>query len=150
MAAEGCAERRGSVDSGGLVPIASFARIKPLGAERDPEGTVTKRITGWDAAGGTVEMGGTKFSHLAATLPPDATQEYTYSVIAAPLLRRWMDGYDVDLISYGQTGAGKTFTMFGPPHSMAQAASRLGAEDGVPAEEILREDHGFILRCGFE
>ena len=59
----------------------------------------------------------------------------------------------MDLISYGQTGAGKTFSMFGPPHSMAEAAlaqKASGAGAGISGDGILRPEHGFLLRAGLE
>ena len=98
-----------------LTPIASFARIKPLEAETRPPGEAQKRVTAWDEAAGTVTMAGVKsatgntktFDHLAATIPPEASQAHVYDVVAAPLVRRWLEGHDVDLLSYGQTGAGK-------------------------------------------
>ena len=64
-----------------------------------------------------------------------------------------MDGYDADLISYGQTGAGKTFTMFGPPFSMERAAAGVDAQGsgaGISGVGILQPEHGCILRSGFE
>jgi hypothetical protein len=64
-----------------------------------------------------------------------------------------LDGYDADLISYGQTGAGKTFTMFGPPFSMERAAARVDAQGsgaGISGVGILQPEHGCILRSGFE
>ena len=142
----------------GLTPMASFARIKPL--DVDKGGGVpsrTKLVSGWDEDEGTVSMlisGKPKvFDHLATTLPPESTQAHVYDVIAAPLVEKWLGGYDVDLLSYGQTGSGKTFTMFGPPHSMAEAAGRLnssGGGSGISGDGIIREEHGFIIRAGFE
>ena len=153
------AKRPGLCMSYDLSPIASFARIKPLEADKAGGADSSKRISRWDEIAGTVEMtgvggpgpGGAKtFEHMAATLPPEATQAHVYDVIAAPLVARWLGGVDVDLISYGQTGSGKTFTMFGPPHSMAHAAAALGGGGGtISGEGILRDEHGFILRSGY-
>ena len=147
--------------------MAAFVRVKPLGA--DPGGGVAsgKRLAGWDAAAGTLEMevgakpgamgrggaGGKVFDFPRATLPPEATQQHVYDTIAAPLVVKFCEGYDVDLVSYGQTGAGKTFTMFGPPHSMAEAAAaqrKSGAATGVSGDGFLMPEHGFVLRSGLD
>ena len=48
---------------------------------------------------------------------------------------------------------GKTFTMFGPPFSMEQAANKLnssGSGEGTSGDGIILPEHGFILRSGFE
>ncbi|XRB14822.1 kinesin motor domain-containing protein [Pseudoscourfieldia marina] len=89
------------------------------------------------------------FNHYAGCLPPDAEQSHVYDVIANELVAKFVEGYDVDLLCYGQTGAGKTFTMFGPPQSMAQAAASVGTGSG-DAGAILKDEHGFILRAGFQ
>lgn len=39
------------------------------------------------------------------------TQCELYSKTAAPMLKSFMDGYNVTIMAYGQTGSGKTFTM---------------------------------------
>ena len=40
------------------------------------------------------------------------------------------------------------YTMFGPPFSMDKAFKEMDSSDG--AEQILRKEHGFILRSGLE
>jgi kinesin family protein 4/21/27 len=135
--------------AGGLVPISSFVRIKPLEIDRSGGTAAGKLIKSWNESGGTVEMtvgGGSStktkvYDHLSAVIPPDATQESVYATIAAPLVQKFVDGYDCDLLSYGQTGSGKTYTMFGPPFSMAKAA-----EEGASVQP----EHGFLLRSGLD
>lgn len=133
--------------------IASFARIKPTevdGVVVDKTGgnAGTKQLTGFDEKAKTISCGGKVFNHLTGVIEPSATQSDVYASAAQPLVKKWIDGFDVDLLSYGQTGSGKTFTMFGPPFSMEKAASDLAttADDG----DILKPEHGFILRSGLE
>ena len=138
----------------GMSLVASYCRIKPLNADSAKQSggvASAKRITGWDEDSGMVELSGEAYKFARSTLPPNSSQAHVYDVIAQPLVRAWLEGYDVDLISYGQTGAGKTFTMFGPPFSMAAAAKELGSNgSGISGDGILLEEHGFILRAGFE
>ena len=130
--------------------ISSYVRIKPLGGDKPGGGESRHRLTGWDRSG-AVSVSGRVFDHAAAVLPPDATQLEAYETVARPLVRRWLAGHDVDLLCYGQTGAGKTFTMFGPPFSMARAAEALGDGDsgGDGGDGVLLDQHGFILRSGW-
>ena len=167
MAAEGPAV----VAEDGTSLISSFARIKPLESDKGGGTAGSKQIAGWKDASVSVSLGGSSvpssssssstkrgsggggdgasktFGHMKAVIGPDATQEEVYTTVAQPLVRAWLHGYDCDLISYGQTGSGKTFTMFGPPYSMEKAAADL---QGRGAEEVLKPEHGFILRSGLE
>ncbi|GMH80375.1 hypothetical protein TL16_g08521 [Triparma laevis f. inornata] len=68
-----------------------------------------------------------------------ATQLEVYSKVAQPLVSRFVEGYDVDLLSYGQTCSGKTYTMFGPPQSMGEAA-----RDADAGNFNLKDEHGIL------
>ena len=52
----------------------------------------------------------TDFSY-DAILPPTATQADVYDVAAKPAVKDVLQGYNATLLAYGQTGAGKTFTL---------------------------------------
>lgn len=47
-------------------------------------------------------------------LLPTASQDEVFERTAAPLVRSLVDGINGAMLAYGQTGAGKTHTMFGP------------------------------------
>lgn len=47
----------------------------------------------------------------------NADQEVVYSTVASDIVSRSLDGYNGTLMCYGQTGAGKTFTMTGATES---------------------------------
>ncbi|CAN6468561.1 unnamed protein product [Victoria cruziana] len=51
---------------------------------------------------------------------PCASQEEVFSD-TQPLVRSILDGYNVCIFAYGQTGAGKTFTMMGPKQITAES-----------------------------
>ncbi len=44
---------------------------------------------------------------------PNVDQQYLYEVVGAKLLENYWEGYDVCLFAYGQSGAGKSFSMTG-------------------------------------
>ena len=153
------AKRKGNVS---LPLMHSYARIKPAFADKKGGVAASQSISGWNEDEGSVTIGSSvegskgkdrQFNHFQRTLPPDGTQEHTYSVMCAPLVEKWCDGYDIDIICYGQTGSGKTYTQFGPPHAMKEALDDLGETGGlgsISCEGLVRENHGFILRAGFE
>eukprot|EP00897_Mesotaenium_endlicherianum_P005553 jgi/Mesen1/5025/ME000025S04423 len=46
-----------------------------------------------------------------AVLPPEAGQGDVYNVAARPIVRDVLNGYNGTIMAYGQTGAGKTYTL---------------------------------------
>ena len=153
----------------------SFARIKPLHADKGGGELASKTVTGFDEAGsvdvGAVAADGSGgkakpaavFEHFAATVTPSASQAQCHETVCAPLVAQRQKGFDVDVLCCGQTGSGKTFTTFGPPDAVATAAAVLhggvgtrhdadggGAADAAaPEAGILRGEHGLVLRAGF-
>jgi hypothetical protein len=138
--------------------MALFARIKPItvsGVTVDRVGGTAgaKQITAFDVDASTITMapGFRVYDHMAGVIKPDETQLKVYETVCQPFVRKWVEGMDVDLITYGQTGSGKTYTMFGPPFSMETAAAALaGGSGAATAADVLRPEHGFILRSGLE
>lgn len=45
----------------------------------------------------------------------NASQEVMFDICAKNLIGSLLEGYSGTILAYGQTGAGKTFTMFGSP-----------------------------------
>ncbi|XP_027364249.1 kinesin-like protein KIN-14U [Abrus precatorius] len=90
--------------------IRVFCRIRPnLIAEKrgisEPVSAGSERIR--------VKLGGTrKDFEFDNVFPKDASQESVF-VEVEPILRSAMDGHNVCVFAYGQTGTGKTFTMDG-------------------------------------
>lgn len=52
--------------------------------------------------------------NLDGIIGPAASQEETFEATAAPVISSFLDGMNGTILAYGQTGAGKSFTMFGP------------------------------------
>ena len=53
------------------------------------------------------------------------SQEEVYNTCCASIVEKVMMGYSASIIAYGQTGAGKTYTMFGARGGSASARSRM-------------------------
>jgi hypothetical protein len=68
------------------------------------------------------------FDHVFA---PNANQAHVYRTIASPLVDNVMSGVNACVIAYGQTGAGKTYTVFGPSMDTATVAAENASELGV-------------------
>lgn len=47
-------------------------------------------------------------------LPFGCTQELIYRKTVYPLIAMFLEGYDASIVTYGQHGTGKTYTMYGP------------------------------------
>ena len=54
--------------------------------------------------------------NLDKIFPPQTEQHQIFQEVK-PFVKNALDGFDVCLLAYGQTGAGKTFTMEGPQFS---------------------------------
>jgi hypothetical protein len=92
--------------------IRVFCRIRPLSKKESGQGdaNVTKQL---DLQ--SVEVGGHQFAFDAVWLP--GTQEEVFED-CKDLVQSAVDGYNVTMFAYGQTGAGKTFTMAGVPGNL--------------------------------
>ena len=85
--------------------IHSFARIKPSSADKKGGNKAKQTISLENSINGTVTFDDNQsFTHFSQTIVPTDTQSHCYNTICAPLTARWLEGYDVDLICYGQTG----------------------------------------------
>ena len=68
------------------------------------------------------------FDHVFA---PHANQAHVYRTIASPLVDNVMSGVNACVIAYGQTGAGKTYTVFGPSMDATTVTAENASELGV-------------------
>ena len=93
------------VAAGELRPIGAFVRVKPLDADKGGGTASSKRLASWENGRVEVEIGGAGakvFDYPTATLSPDSSQAEVYDAVAAPLVSSFMEGFDVDMICYGQ------------------------------------------------
>ncbi|XP_071905444.1 kinesin-like protein KIN-12F [Coffea arabica] len=62
----------------------------------------------------------------------NATQEDVFKMVGVPLVNDALAGYNTSILAYGQTGTGKTYTMWGPQSAMVEDASCNGIHGIVP------------------
>ncbi|XP_055694815.1 kinesin-like protein costa [Lutzomyia longipalpis] len=62
---------------------------------------------------GLVQVAGHTFP-VAHALPLNCSQEDVFRRTMLPLIGILLEGYDTSVVSYGQVGTGKTYTLFGP------------------------------------
>eukprot|EP00928_Gymnodinium_smaydae_P027335 TRINITY_DN21177_c0_g1_i2.p1 TRINITY_DN21177_c0_g1~~TRINITY_DN21177_c0_g1_i2.p1 ORF type:complete len:1189 (+),score=375.48 TRINITY_DN21177_c0_g1_i2:67-3633(+) len=87
--------------------IRVFCRVRPLSSKETGQGD-TNIANMADAM--TVEVQGVKFGFDAVFMP--GKQEEVFED-CRDLVQSAIDGYNVTMFAYGQTGAGKTYTMYG-------------------------------------
>jgi hypothetical protein len=61
-----------------------------------------------------------RFQHV---FPPSCTQEQVYETAAEPMVEGLLAGYNAAIVAYGQTGAGKSYTMLGEEGSREPGAA---------------------------
>jgi len=90
--------------------IRVFCRVRPLSSKEKGQGdtTVTKQLGSMG-----LEVDGSPAFHFDAVFTP-GTQDEVFED-CKDLVQSAVDGYNVTMFAYGQTGAGKTFTMYGVP-----------------------------------
>ncbi|KAL9229992.1 hypothetical protein vseg_005396 [Gypsophila vaccaria] len=60
----------------------------------------------------------------------NSKQEDVFKLVGVPLVKDALDGYNASVLSYGQTGTGKTYTMWGPSSALVEGQS-LGTQRGL-------------------
>ncbi|NXG80062.1 KIFC3 protein, partial [Baryphthengus martii] len=95
--------------------IRVFGRVRPITKE-DGEGPEAASVVTFDADDDAVlhllHKGKQVSFELDKVFPPQASQEEVFQEVRA-LVTSCIDGYNVCIFAYGQTGAGKTYTMEG-------------------------------------
>lgn len=59
-------------------------------------------------------------------LPYGCSQEFVYRKTVLPMIGNFLEGFDISIITYGQHGTGKTYTMFGSGVDCAYNESKQG------------------------
>lgn len=105
-----------------------MVRIKPLGTGRGERGAAGG-ASAVSARGTTVTVQGCDYTFPTYVATAETSQEELYDDFMTGRVDAFFDGYNVNVLAYGQTGTGKTHTTFGPPGTMARAgAGDFGAD----------------------
>ncbi|XP_027344064.1 kinesin-like protein KIN-12F [Abrus precatorius] len=67
----------------------------------------------------TLCVGGRKFT-FDEVFDTNSNQEDVFQSVGVPLVRSALAGYNTSILSYGQSGSGKSYTMWGPPSAMVE------------------------------
>eukprot|EP00959_Pyramimonas_sp_CCMP1952_P019961 421604-Pyramimonas_sp.AAC.1 len=99
-------------------------KLRPSGFGRVP--TCVSAVLNIGHWGGTIIRAFYGAQTLIENLTPlnPSTRPQVYTRLGQGLLERLMQGYNISVLAYGQTGAGKTHTMTGPPGSAANGSAR--------------------------
>ncbi|CAH2053247.1 unnamed protein product [Thlaspi arvense] len=97
-----------------------------------------------------------------SVLDSNLNQDDVFQQIGVPLVRDALSGYNTSVLSYGENGSGKTYTMWGPAGSMLEDPSPKGEQGLAPRifqmlfSEIQREkmksggkEVNYQCRCSF-
>ncbi|XP_020224344.1 kinesin-like protein KIN-12F isoform X1 [Cajanus cajan] len=92
----------------------------------------------------------------------NTNQEDIFQSVGVPLVKNALAGYNTSILSYGQSGSGKTYTMWGPPSAMFEELSPQSHKGIVPRifqmlfSELDKEQHvsegklfNYQCRCSF-
>ena len=111
-----------------LLPAHVYTRLRPISSgEVDGHGVgeaVDKQLAGYEDGAMLIKTTRTgeveRFEFPKEVIGPESTQEQVYDTVAPDLLDGFLAGDNNALLfAYGQTGTGKTHTMFGPSASLA-------------------------------
>jgi len=111
-----------------LVDTTLFLRIRPIDTTGASAGhsigeATAFKLDGWDES--SVQMTDSArnthvFDYATHVLAPEATQQQAYDAMMPSLIDAWLNQRNnLMVLAYGQTGTGKTHTMFGPKESLA-------------------------------
>jgi len=115
-------------------------RIKPLGAGGGGgEASSKSGVSAIQYTKSSVSVKGKVFSYPKLVFDPSKKQDALFNEFMPSCIDGFFEGYNANLIAYGQTGAGKTHTIFGPPGCMERAAK---GEYGLK----VHEDYGLFPR----
>lgn len=89
---------------------------------------------------------------LDRILPSSTEQEEVYEAVAKPTVIDLLNGYNGTIFAYGQTGAGKSFTMFGPDiESQPKLRGIIPRSISLIFDTIMNDTSGseFTIKCSF-
>ncbi|QCE01788.1 kinesin family member 15 [Vigna unguiculata] len=107
-------------------PVKVVVRIRPTN-DNGIEGDRTVKKVSSD----TLCVGDRQFT-FDSVFDSNTNQEDIFQSVGVPLVKNALDGYNTSILSYGQSGSGKTYTMWGPPSAMFEEPSPQSHKGIVP------------------
>ncbi|XP_014505122.1 kinesin-like protein KIN-12F isoform X1 [Vigna radiata var. radiata] len=107
-------------------PVKVVVRIRPTN-NNGIEGDRTVKKVSSD----TLCVGDRQFT-FDSVFDSNTNQEDIFQSVGVPLVKNALDGYNTSILSYGQSGSGKTYTMWGPPSAMFEEPSPQSHKGIVP------------------
>ncbi|KAL4185322.1 hypothetical protein AMTRI_Chr10g5290 [Amborella trichopoda] len=104
-----------SASSGSDVKV--FARIRPQSNLESEGSQIVRNVSSDSLAVGDQIFG------FDSVLDSKSTQEDMFKLVGIPLVENCLAGFNCSILCYGQTGGGKTYTMWGPQNSMVEEIS---------------------------
>ncbi|KAF4381229.1 hypothetical protein G4B88_015495 [Cannabis sativa] len=118
------AQKRASMDAES--PVKVVVRIRPSNdGDRGRDRTVSK------VSPNALTVGDRKYT-FDSVFDSKNNQEDVFQCIGAPLVKSALAGYNTSIVSYGQSGSGKTYTMWGPPSAIVDDPSPCSQQGIVP------------------
>eukprot|EP00928_Gymnodinium_smaydae_P074260 TRINITY_DN57327_c0_g1_i1.p1 TRINITY_DN57327_c0_g1~~TRINITY_DN57327_c0_g1_i1.p1 ORF type:complete len:413 (+),score=57.69 TRINITY_DN57327_c0_g1_i1:46-1239(+) len=109
-------------DYTGLMRTPVYCRVRPIGKDGHGMGEeVEKKLDGWTEESVFVKDRHERAEYTFPTrvLTPEKSQDEVYKTVMHDVCDAWIaNATNVVLLAYGQTGTGKTHTMFGPKESL--------------------------------
>lgn len=102
-----------------------FVRFRPDNYKEEKEGAQCVNYFP-DLKTVTVENHSFRFKRI---FPGETTQDQIFLSVGVPLIEPMMDGYNCGVLAYGQTGAGKTFSLFGHGYDAVNRGSAVKEEN---------------------
>ncbi|URE44910.1 Kinesin-related [Musa troglodytarum] len=131
-------------------------RVRPGNEQKRANDGAVRKISS-----DSLVVGGRSFT-FHSVLGPESTQEDVFKTVGIPLVNYSFAGFNTSILSYGQTGTGKTYTMWGPAGAMVDGSSVNGEQGVAPRlfrmlfSEIHRKQESseekqinFQCRCSF-
>ncbi|KAK1274011.1 Kinesin-like protein KIN12B [Acorus gramineus] len=107
-------------------PVKVVVRVRPVvGGEKEGDRIVR------NVSADSVAVGDRVFK-FDAVFDSKSTQGDVFQAIGVPLVKDALEGYNASILTYGQTGCGKTYTMWGPPSAIIEEHQKSSHQGIVP------------------
>ncbi|PSN44964.1 Kinesin-like protein costa [Blattella germanica] len=105
------------------IPVHVAVRVRPLlPTDRLHEVTCVQSLP----CSNQIVVGSQKCFTVDYALPADGSQSHLFVTAVYPLINCVVEGYDISIITYGQSGSGKTYTIVGPGLHCALSETEYG------------------------